>query len=160
MFLEGRKSRPSDFRVILRPRLSVPLRDSGISRAFVVRYSGATVRDLHPVPYSPGAVATGTRSHTDPQYFVALSKNYTRSSVFSLELSSKHFRMSLSPKRLRTFSHSSLAPFSGIPYLSIQLLIPPCMVWCIQFNGGSPSAAGTHHGTTSFSKRSSKIIFA
>src|SRR5206468_2340370 len=92
-FERGRKSRSSDFRVILRPRLSVPLRDSGIVGAFVVPYSGATVRDLHPVPYSPGAVATGTLSHTDPQYFVAFSKNYTISSVFSLGLSSQHFRI-------------------------------------------------------------------
>src|SRR5262245_30569965 len=29
--------------------------------AVVVRYSGATVRDLHPIPYSPQAVARGTR---------------------------------------------------------------------------------------------------
>ena len=43
---------------------------SGMCGAVVVRYSGATVRDFfraslrfrHPVPYSPRAVARGTRS--------------------------------------------------------------------------------------------------
>jgi len=30
--------------------------------AFVTRYSGATARDLHPVPYSPATVAAGTQS--------------------------------------------------------------------------------------------------
>jgi hypothetical protein len=38
------------------------MRRSGMLGAVVVRYSGATVRDLHPVPYSPATVAAGTQS--------------------------------------------------------------------------------------------------
>ena len=59
-------------------------------------------------------------SHTDPQYFVALSKNYTRYRVFPLGLSSKQFRMTLSPKRLRTFS----IPDQPLLHPQFQLAIP------------------------------------
>jgi hypothetical protein len=64
------------------PRLSAPLGAVATIGAFVARYSGATVRDLHPIPYSPKAVALGTLSRT-PQYMVFYSKNYTRCSIFS-----------------------------------------------------------------------------
>jgi hypothetical protein len=53
------------------PRLSM-LAHSGILGAFVTRYSGATARDLHPIPYSPIAVATGTLSRSEPQYVVVV----------------------------------------------------------------------------------------
>jgi hypothetical protein len=47
-------------------RLAVSFGDSGPAlkavEAFVTRYSGATARDFHPVPYSPPAVAKGTLS--------------------------------------------------------------------------------------------------
>jgi len=33
-----------------------------MTEVVVVRYSGATVRDFHPIPYSPAAVTAGTRS--------------------------------------------------------------------------------------------------
>jgi hypothetical protein len=75
-----------------------PSRESGISGAFVVRYSGATVRDSHPVPYSPAAVTTGTLSQTGPQYFVDLSKNYARYCVFCKDCQAGIFK----PKELRT----------------------------------------------------------
>jgi hypothetical protein len=93
---ERRKSRSSDFGVILRPRLSVLIRDSGICGAFVVRYSGATVRDLHSVPYSPMTVATGTLSHINPQYIVGFSKNHTGCRFFRLICQAVNSKMSAS----------------------------------------------------------------
>jgi hypothetical protein len=59
-------------------------------------------------------------SHTDPQYFVALSKNYTRYRVFPFGLSIKQFRMTLISKRLRTFS----IPDQPLLHPQFQLAIP------------------------------------
>jgi hypothetical protein len=54
-----------------------PPRDSGISWAFVVRYSGATARDLHPVPYSPATISRAL-FRLSTLYIVWSSKNYTK----------------------------------------------------------------------------------
>jgi len=59
---EWRKSRSSDSEVVL---LTPPYRmtaRSGNMGAFVARYSGATARDFHPVPYSLQAVTWSTLS--------------------------------------------------------------------------------------------------
>ena len=45
--------------------------------AFVARYSGGTVRALHPIPYSPLAVARGTLPiEAKPLHIVVSKKNY------------------------------------------------------------------------------------
>jgi hypothetical protein len=53
------KSRSSGSEVVL---LAPPYRTvmQWLFEAFVVRYSGATARDSHPIPYSPKAMALGT----------------------------------------------------------------------------------------------------
>jgi hypothetical protein len=53
-------------------RLTI-LADSG-SEVFVARYSGATARDLHPLPYSPLAVAKGTLSRFYTTYCVVIQR--------------------------------------------------------------------------------------
>src|SRR5438309_11140024 len=65
-------SRSSDFGVILWPRLTTQYEiwlvqpnlgpGSGIFGTFIVHHGGATVRDLHPIPYSPLTVIRGTLS--------------------------------------------------------------------------------------------------
>jgi hypothetical protein len=42
--------------------LALPLKKAVAYEAFVTRYSGATARDLHPLPYSPRPMAQGTHS--------------------------------------------------------------------------------------------------
>lgn len=59
------------------PALPIPLTESVASWRFVARYSGATARDLHPLPYSPRAVARGTCSSGRTLLLVGRSKNYT-----------------------------------------------------------------------------------
>jgi hypothetical protein len=61
------KSRSSDSEVTL---LAPPYRAPAqwLKGAFVSRYSGATVWDLHPFPYSPLAVTRGTLHVTTTTY--------------------------------------------------------------------------------------------
>jgi hypothetical protein len=83
-----------------------PSRDSGISGAFVVRYSGATARDLHPVPYSPAAVTTGTLSKRyGPLHFVDLFKELHKMLRFSLRMSS----MLLQPNEVSRLHHRNVS---------------------------------------------------
>jgi hypothetical protein len=87
-----------------------PPRDSGISWAFVVRYSGATARDLHPVPYSPAAVTTGTLSKTGgPLHLVDLFKELHKMLRFSPKLSSKHLHIREVLKFLTLASYTTAA---------------------------------------------------
>jgi hypothetical protein len=64
-------SRSSDFEVI---RFSSAFPGAQLraaqNRGFVSRYSGATVRDFHPVPYSPPGQTRGTRRKALPPYIV------------------------------------------------------------------------------------------
>lgn len=54
-------SRSSDFEVILITQPSHQLLYLTVALwAFVTRYSGVTVRDFHPFPYSPQTVVRGT----------------------------------------------------------------------------------------------------
>jgi hypothetical protein len=77
---ENEKSRSSGFEVAL---LTPPYRACAqwLRGAFVARYSGATARDSHPIPYSPPAVAGGTHFAQKPQHMVFASKNYTTNRV-------------------------------------------------------------------------------
>ena len=77
-------SRSSDFGVILWPRLTTqpsdsvdltgPSLSSGFLGTFVVRHSGATVRDLYPIPYSPLTVIKGTLSWFQARRRYALAR--------------------------------------------------------------------------------------
>ena len=44
----------------LSTRLALPQDLQWPPEAFVIRYSGATARDLHPIPYSPKTIVSGT----------------------------------------------------------------------------------------------------
>jgi hypothetical protein len=91
------KSRSSGSEVVL---LTSPYRAliQWLLEAFVVRYSGATARDSHPIPYSPKAMAQGTFRLRTNHILCLYKKNYAIYRVFCavqsnriLQFRTKHF---------------------------------------------------------------------
>ncbi len=72
---------------------ALPLRMQWLDEAFVARYSGATARDSHPLPYSPQAVAWGTRSRFNHNWLWFGSKNCQYMVYLGCEQSTQFFRV-------------------------------------------------------------------
>jgi hypothetical protein len=85
--------------------------------AFVIRYSGATARDLHPIPYSPKSIILGT--------FRLLHKTTSCASIQRTKCIVVH-ALSSSNRILQFRTNSSLCSVSGLTVSKTRPVTPPC----------------------------------